>query len=330
MSNKGKIKDEESRVLHSRVGRLVLLLAIWWLTEPWVAFATGTWAPLANQPPSGNTSYMLLLSDGTVMAQDIRNGAKNWYRLTSDAHGSYLNGTWTMVAPMHDGRDAYASQVLTDGRVFVAGGESGGGDSSAETYDPLLDTWTYCASTGFGVQFYDNISEMLPNGNVLIAPIQPAQPGLTMVYNPTSNAWIGSPPLFRGYNQDEASWVKLPDNSILTVDPYGTNSERFVTPLNQWINDANLPVALYDPRNFEIGAALLLQNGKAIFFGATGNTALYTPTGTTNMGSWEAGASIPAGQGATRCPGGRDAKRQSSLYVFHRSVLWTSLHFLRV
>lgn len=282
--------------------RLTLALGVCGLASPWMAQAVGTWVQLVNQPPSGSTCYMNLLSDGTVMAQDIRSGAKNWYRLTPDAHGSYLNGTWSTLTPMHDGRNAYASQVLTDGRVFVAGGESGGGNGSAEIYDPLLDTWTYCAGTGFGVQFYDNISEILPNGNVLISPVQPASPGLTMVYNPSLNSWISSPPLYRGYNQDEASWVKLPDNSILTVDPYGTNSERFIPFLNKWINDAILPVAVYDVRNLEIGAALLLPNGKAIVLGATGNTALYTPSGTTNMGSWHAGALIPAGQGAIDAP----------------------------
>jgi hypothetical protein len=122
-----------------------------------------------------------------------------------------------------------------------------------------------------------------------------------MIYAPISNGWISGPQLYRGYDQTEASWVKLPDNSILTDDPFGTNSERYIPALNQWINDANIPVPLWYAEG-EIGAALLLPNGKALFLGATGNTALYTPTGTTNMGSWQAGASIPDGQGAWDAP----------------------------
>ena len=164
----------------------------------------------------------------------------------------------------------------------MAGGESGGGAYSSEVYDPRLDPWTFCLNPG--VQFYDNISEVLPEGRVLIAPVQPTQAGLTLIFEPGTNPFIIGPSLYRGYDQDEASWVKLSDNSILTVDPYGTNSKRYIPGLNAWIDDSNVPVPLYDLRNFEIGAALLRPNGKAFFLGATGNTALYSPTGTTNMG----------------------------------------------
>ena len=75
-----------------------------------------------------------------------------------------------------------------------------------------------------------------------------------------SNLWVAGPTLFRGSYQDEASWVKLPDDSILTIDPFGTNSERYIPSLNRWINDANVPVSLYDPFGFELGAAFLLPD----------------------------------------------------------------------
>jgi hypothetical protein len=298
MPTECECKNVEPRVWHAWARRFILLLAFCSLTSPWLAHGVGTWVQLVNQPPS-TTSYMLLLSDGTFMAQDIRNGAVNWYRLTPDDHGSYLNGTWSQIASMHDGRNTYASQVLTDGRIFVAGGESGGGQYSSETYDPLLNTWTFCPGTG--AAYSDAISEILPNGNVLIAPIGPTNGGETMIYAPVSNAWISGPQLYRGYDQEEASWVKVPDSSILTDDPFGTNSERYIPALNQWINDANIPTPLWYSDG-EIGAALLLPTGKAFFLGATGNTALYTPAGTTNMGSWQAGASIPDGQGAWDAP----------------------------
>jgi hypothetical protein len=78
-----------------------------------------SWKPLVNQPKF-NASTMLLLTDGSVMCQEA--GALGWWRLRPDATGSYINGTWSALAPMHLTRLYYASAVLKDGRVFVAGG----------------------------------------------------------------------------------------------------------------------------------------------------------------------------------------------------------------
>jgi Concanavalin A-like lectin/glucanases superfamily/Immunoglobulin domain len=276
---------------------LLFVLAIYRLSNPWTAHAVGTWVPLANQAPAGIV-YINLLSDGTVIGQDTGEPANTWYRLTPDSHGSYVNGTWTQIASMHDGRNAYATQVLTNGQIFVAGGESGGGAFSAEVYDPLLNSWTMCL--GAGCLFSDSISEILPDGNVLIAPVGPTNGGETMIYSPVSNTWIAGPQLYRGYYEDEASWVKLPDSSILCIDSPGglgpgTNSERYIPALNRWINDANVPVDIYGGI-FEMGAVLLLPTGDAFFLGAGGQTAIYTPSGSTNMGTWVAGPTVPNGQ----------------------------------
>ena len=90
---------------------------------------------------------MLLLPDGTVMAANSSTSA-SWYKLKPDIHGSYANGTWTTLTSMHDTRLYYSSDVLTNGRVFVAGGEYGTGKSTAEVYDPLTDTWTQAPASG--------------------------------------------------------------------------------------------------------------------------------------------------------------------------------------
>ena len=284
---------KEPRFLRSRINRLILALAIWGLSAPWMALALGTWIPLINQAPS-TISDIYLMSDGSVMALDIRNGADNWYRLVPDIHGSYINGTWSKLASMHDSRNAYASQILTDGRLLVVGAEHGGGQYSAETYDPLVNAWTLCPSTG--AAYSDACSEILPNGNVLVDPVGPTNGGGTLIYNPALNNWGAGPNLYRGYDEAEGCWVKLPDNSILTVDFGSTNSERYIPSLNQWINDANIPVYLWQG-GAEIGAGLFLPNGKVFWLGQT-NTALYTPSGSTNMGLWQAGPIIPNGQEA--------------------------------
>ncbi len=260
----------------------------------------GTWTPLAHSAPGG-VGTMLLLTDGTVMAQN--GSATVWCRLTPDTLGSYVNGTWSTLSPMTYSRLYYSSDVLRDGQVLIAGAEYGTGTNSAEVYDPVGNSWTTSPPPPAGQRlFYDSISKILPNGDVLVSPVSPATSGGTVIYRSASNTWSVGPKLFRGGDQDEASWVKLPDDSILTIDPFGTSSERYIPSLNQWINDGVVPIAMYDPFLFEEGAAFLLPNGKAMFLGSTGHTALYTPTGTTNAGSWTAGPDIPNGQGTPDAP----------------------------
>ena len=96
----------------------------------------GTWSPLNNQPTFG-VGTMLLLTDGTVMAQN--SFSPHWWRLTPDITGSYVNGTWSQLADGPNGPLYYASAVLRDGRVFVAGGEdnSGGGGDIPSTKGTL-------------------------------------------------------------------------------------------------------------------------------------------------------------------------------------------------
>jgi hypothetical protein len=268
--------------------------------------AVGTWVPLTNRAPD-NIDNLLLLSDGTVMAASGEPGAGGtgnaWYRLTPDANGSYLNGSWSTLAPMNYTRLYYSSQVLRDGRVLVAGCEYGTGTNSAEVYDPVGNTWTVTPPPPAGqVRFHDSVSETLPNGNVLVAPVTPATYGGTVIYDVDSNVWEAGPTLANNsYYQDEASWVKLPDGSILSIDPFGTNSERYIPALNLWVSDANVPVEIYG--GYEMGPGFLLPDGRAFFLGGTGNTLFYTPSGTTNLGSWQADPVIPNGMVAADAPG---------------------------
>src|ERR1700733_7436111 len=138
-----------------------------------VVKGAGTWVPLNNSAPD-IIDTMLLLPDGTGMAtggSSGPNGVGNaWYRLTPDTNGRYVNGTWTTLAPMHDTRLYYSSQVLRDGRVLVAGGEYGTGGNAAEVYDPQSNTWMETPPTGQHT-LADSISEILPNGDVLISPV---------------------------------------------------------------------------------------------------------------------------------------------------------------
>ena len=299
---------------------LWLLLVLWALLVPWRVLA-GTWTALTHTAPS-DIGTMLLLSDGTVLAQQsgISSG---WYRLTPDTNGSYVTGTWSTLASMHSTRLYYSSQVLTNGRVFVAGAEYGTGWDTAEVYDPVSNTWTQVPvppgllDTNNVVQsngqntagFIDMISETLANGDVLMAPVEPATCGETVLYSPASNTCSQGPSVLNACNQDEASWVKLPDNSILTIDPFGTETERYIPSLNEWVEDATVSVYLWST-NYELGAAFLLPTGQAFFLGGNGHTALYTPTGTTSPGHLDDGPQHSQWAGNQRCAGSHDNRWQ--------------------
>jgi hypothetical protein len=270
------------------------------LLVSWQAAAVGSWIPLDTKMPGTNAGHMLLLSDATVMVQ--QGVSSNWWRLTPGSSGGYTNGTWAPLSPMSTSRKFYSSDVLPDGRVFVAGGEHNNLilTNIGEIYNPLNDSWTPTKSAG-DVDFSDSGSVVLRDGNVLVHPIGRGSynPNVTLIYNPTLDTWAHNPPSSLA-DLSETSWVKLPDDSILTVNDSSRTSERYIPSLNQWIKDANVPVNIYS--NNESGAAFLLPDTRAFFLGASGHTALYTPSGTTNLGAWVAGPDIPEGHFADDSP----------------------------
>ncbi len=253
---------------------------------------TGTWTAVKNFAPNNCYGVMLLLTDGTVICKDDGgNGyGTGWNRLTPDNKGSYVNGTWSNIASMNYDRLFFAKQVLPNGKVFASGGEYGGGATRGEVYDPIANTWTNTNTVGEDV--YDGNSEILSTGVVLVGPQAGPNNGKdNLFYTPSSNNWATAPnsPL----DHDEAAWLKLPDGSILFVGIGSTKSCRYIPGTNTWVNDANLPVSLYDNYGSEMGGAYMLPNGKAVFFGATTHNAIYTPSGTSAPGTWTAAADYP-------------------------------------
>src|SRR5579871_104983 len=171
------------------------------------SFGAATWTPLVNNAP-GDVVLMLLLSDGTVMAahQPASGTGKGWYRLTPDQNGSYINGTWTTLAPMTYSRLWYSSDVLRDGRVLVAGAEYGTGTTNSEVYDPTLNVWTVIGiPAGLiltnnvpvmgenSAGFTDSISTVLPNGDVLVSPNFPVTNRQTLFFDPFATGWSAVP-----------------------------------------------------------------------------------------------------------------------------------------
>jgi hypothetical protein len=183
--------------------------------------APASWAPLNSPPPGSSVINMLLLTDGTVIAQSGDDG-QHWFKLTPDAHGSYVNGTWTTLAPMSFPRIYFATDVLQDGRVWLLGGEYTGPyfdaniAPSGEIYDPVKDTWSPIAPypNEVGGCGHRNVTSdvQLTAGSPVVTGIYSTdrlQPGWTITGN-------GIPAGATVVSVDSATQVTISANATLT------------------------------------------------------------------------------------------------------------------
>ena len=153
---------------HLRALGLSFLVCVAWHN----AAIAQKWEPLYNQPGFG-ASTALLLTDGTVMARD--GNGQDWWQLTPDRSGSYVNGTWAELAALPPGYSpsAYASAVLPDGRVIVEGGEYNFGQidwtNQGAIYDTKTNVWTVVAPPGGWNIMGDAESVVLADGTFMVA-----------------------------------------------------------------------------------------------------------------------------------------------------------------
>ncbi len=251
----------------------------------------GTWQ-LLTPAPSFAASTMLLLTDGTVMCQE--SGGNKWWCLAPGPTGNYLNGNWSALAPMHHTRLYYASAVLADGRVFVAGGEysdAGSDTNTAEIYDPLTNAWTVLTGPTGWQHIGDAPCCVLPDGKVLVGQIDDKH---TALFDPHTNAWMAGPD--KDDRSSEESWALLSDETVVTVECTNhPRAEKYVAAQNRWVSAGATPVELVEASSIEIGPALRLPSGQALFIGATGKTALYQPPpNPADPGTWKVGPSFPS------------------------------------
>jgi len=122
----------------------------------------------------------------------------------------------------------YASAVLDDGRVFVAGGEysDAGGDTTGRTFQPGTRP-VVTSSTPAG---WNNIGDapctVLPDGRLLLGSIFDQR---TAIYDPATNAWTAGP------NKDDPSseetWTLLPDETVLSAECSSIPKPKNMLPL---------------------------------------------------------------------------------------------------
>ena len=273
----------------------------------WLALASVAssqkWQTLKN-PPTFQTDTAILLTDGTVMVHQYM--SPNWWGLTPNNKGSYLNGTWSQLGsmPSNYGPLYFASAVLADGRVIVEGGEYNccGGSEVAlgAIYDPVKDKWTNVNPPNGWSIIGDSPGIVLPNGTFMLGQnISTA----TAFFNEKTLGWT-----LKGSGKSDAfseeGWELLPDGTVLTVDTQTTpNSERFLPKSNKWVSAGSTVVDLAINSGSEIGPALLRPQGNVFAMGANGGAAGHTALYDTATGKWAAGPDFPNGNDMADAPG---------------------------
>jgi hypothetical protein len=259
-----------------------------------------------------------LLTDGTVILHNC--DAPDWWKLTPDNTGNYVNGTWTPIAslPVINGTQYApqynASAVLPDGRVIIMGGEYNGSSTEVWTslgaiYDPVADSWTavsppsgpgWVGTHGNG-GIGDAAGIVLPNGTFLLGTCC-ANPPVDALFNAAGLSWksTGAPSNY----QDEQGYTLLPSGKVMTIDVWDPpKAQQYDSATGTWTRIADTPVSLIDPitcGTYEIGPSVTRPDGTVVAFGGnTGCLAAGSPPDptaiyTTSSNSWTAGPDVPA------------------------------------
>lgn len=290
--------------------------------------AVSPWTPLTNQPNFlvDGSANPILLMDGSVLVQDA--GFPDWWKLTPDRYGNYVNGTWTQVASLPTGYSPlyHSSAVLPDGRLIIEGGEyicdpttfncNAVWTNLGAIYDPLADTWTPVNPPAGWTTIGDAQSVVLANGTYMQANCCTTQGALldpkTLTWTPTGTGKYDP--------NDEEGWTLLPNRKVLDVDAYvpippfpyiptGKNYELYEARTGDWTVAGTTPVQLWDswltcgelseePNNgptFELGPGVLRPDGTVFYTGSdtcpneSGATAIYN----SYTNTWKAGPNFP-------------------------------------
>lgn len=265
------------------------------------------WKPV-NNPQSLSIDTMLLLTDASVMCHEYE--TPNWHRLVPDAKGSYRTGTWHPMTPLPanaplgtqggpvDTPLYFASAVLRDGRVFVAGGEYNSGVNvdllTTEIYDPVANSWTSLSPPPGWSNIGDAPTCVLPDGKVLLGNINTTQ---TAILDPVTKTWSAGGT--KDDSSSEESWTLMPNHSILCAEVNNhPKAERYLIGSNKWVSAGSVPagsdLVLNVPGiSIEIGPAILMPDDKVFCIGATGHTAIYD----VKTGAWSAGPDVKDSSG---------------------------------
>lgn len=180
------------------------------------------------------------------------------------------NSAWNNTGNLNARRRSHTATMLSNGKVLVAGGDSGFDDpvlNSAELYDPASGTWSYTGS--LNMPRLNHTATLLPDGKVLVAggwndldgPLNSVE-----IYDPTTGIWGSTGNLNRVRFWHTATLLQ--DDKVLVVggaDEYVNlkGAELYDPTTGTWVITDNTIRARYGH------TATLLENGRVLIVGGS-------------------------------------------------------------
>lgn len=164
-----------------------------------------SWSAASSLTTGRSYHIAALLSNGKVLIAGGYNPNAG-YQLSSTELYDPVDNSWSAGPDMLSARDFHAASTLDDGRILVTGGRYFNGSSnfaynglsSAETYNPISNTWASIAAIPTGISYHQQVT--LGDGNVLVvAGVDSSNyssgtgfttfPTTTYMYHPSMDLW---------------------------------------------------------------------------------------------------------------------------------------------
>jgi hypothetical protein len=215
-------------------GDVLVAGGIDWITEEVHASAevydhkSGKWSDAGAMHTPRFVHRAIRLNDGNVLVTGGLRDYPEKNQVTAEAEiYDAKAGTWRMTAPMHVARRAHGAVLLTDGRVLVAGGSSGGFEASrqldsVEIFDPKTETWTLVAP--LHEARWGPTIDLLQNGKVLVTGggISPLGARRSAeLFDPQQGTWSDAGNLSQARSGHRS--IQLRDGRVLIVGGWYVN-----------------------------------------------------------------------------------------------------------
>ena len=236
--------------------------------------ASASWSMTAGSltgPESSAHLITVTLPDGNVL-------------VVSSSYSQVFNpasGMFSQAIALNPSRSAASAALLPNGRVLLAGGQSGNMSlASASIWDPATNTWS--ATGSMATARTAATATPLADGRVLIVGgynENPGRLGSAEVFDPATQTFSTTGALATPRSGHTA--VALADGSVLVGGGYANSSvtsslERYDVASGTWYGVGSLAAA-----RTRFFSATLLNNGNVLFAGGPGPLAtaeLYGPT----------------------------------------------------